>query len=239
MTSSVVADEIARFGALADRWWDPRGPMAPLHAMNPLRTEWADRQTRAAHGGAVRLLDVGCGAGLVAEAMARRGHDVLGIDAAKEGIAAAEAHAAQALAGGQGLPVAYRVASTETLLEESERFPAITALEVIEHVADPEEFVCMLAELLLPGGVVVLSTVNRTRRSFLTAKFGAEYVLRLLPVGTHNWRQFIPPENLARMLRQAGLRVSGQAGMSFNPFRGQWRESRDLSVNYLMAARKD
>ncbi len=234
MTSSVVADEIARFGALADRWWDPRGPMAPLHAMNPLRTGWADRHIIAAHSTRGHLLDVGCGAGLASEAMARLGHDVLGIDAAAEAIAAGEAHAA-----GQDLHLAYRVASTETLLAEGARFPAITALEVIEHVADPQDFVRMLADLLTPGGVLVLSTLNRTTRSLLTAKFGAEYVLRLLPVGTHRWKQFITPDELARMLRSAGLRVSGLAGMSFNPLRNQWRESRDLSINYLIAARKD
>jgi len=234
MTSSVVAEEIARFGALADRWWDVSGPMAPLHAMNPLRTGWADRQFRANNRPAGRMLDVGCGAGLASEAMAKLGHDVLGIDAAAEAIAAAQDHA-----DGQSLAITYRVASTETLLGETERFPAITSLEVIEHVSDPKEFVQMLADLLLPGGVLVLSTLNRTRRSFLTAKFGAEYVLRMLPVGTHSWRQFIAPEELARMLRHAGLRVTALAGMSYHPMRGQWRESRDLSVNYLIAARKD
>jgi 2-polyprenyl-6-hydroxyphenyl methylase / 3-demethylubiquinone-9 3-methyltransferase len=233
MSGSVVADEIARFGALAEQWWDPQGPMAPLHAMNPLRTAWADSQIRAVWRQPIRLLDVGCGAGLASEAMAKLGHDVLGIDASAEGIQAAEEHAV-----GQDLPLAYRVASTETLIAEGARFQAVMALEVIEHVADPTEFVAMLAELLAPGGVLVMSTLNRTRRSYLTAIMGAEYVLRMLPVGTHDWKKFVAPEELARMMRDAGLLPCAMAGMSYNPLRRTWSESRDLSVNYLAAARK-
>lgn len=234
MSNSVVADEIARFGALAAEWWDPRGPMAPLHAMNPLRCSWATQQIRAVFSCPVRLLDVGCGAGLVSEAMAKLGHTVLGLDASADGIAAAEAHAE-----GQNLPLSYRVGSTETLIAEGQHFQAITALEVIEHVSDAAEFVAMLADLLEPGGVLVMSTLNRTRRSYLTAILGAEYMLRMLPVGTHEWQKFIPPEELARLMRHAGLRPVATAGMSFNPFRSTWYESRDLSVNYLAAARKD
>ena len=234
MSGSVVDEEVARFDALAAQWWDASGPMAPLHAMNPLRTGWADRQIRAVFNGPVRLLDVGCGAGLVAEAMARLGHDVLGLDAAAQAIAAAQAHAA-----GQNRHLSYRVGSTETLIAEGVRFQAITALEVIEHVSDPAAFVAMLADLLEPGGVLVMSTLNRTRRSYLTAKLGAEYLLRMLPVGTHDWQKFVPPEELARLMRQAGLRTVAQAGMSYNPLRMRWQESRDLSINYLAAARKD
>ncbi len=234
MSGSVVADEVARFDALAAEWWDPRGPMAPLHAMNPLRTRWADRQIRTALGGPARLLDVGCGAGLVAEAMAKLGHDVLGLDAAANVVDVAAAHAE-----GQNLSLSYRVGSTETLIAEGQSFQAITALEVIEHVADPAEFVAMLAELLEPGGVLVMSTLNRTRRSYLTAKLGAEYLLRMLPVGTHDWQKFVPPEELARHMRAAGLRTVAQAGMSYNPLRATWFESRNLSVNYLAAARRD
>ena len=226
--ASVRADEIARFDALARRWWDPSGPMAPLHAMNPLRVGWIDRRLRARSDEPGRVLDVGCGAGLAAEALARLGHDVLGIDAAGEAIRAAEAHAA-----GRGLPLAYRAAAAETLLAEGARFPAITALEVIEHVADPAAFLRVLAGLLQPGGLLFVSTLNRTARSLVVAKLGAEYVLRLLPRGTHDWRRFVTPAELDAAGRGAGLRTAAAAGMTFNPLTGRWRESRDLGVNYI------
>ncbi len=233
--TSVVEGEVARFGGLAGAWWDRRGPMAPLHAMNPLRVGWVDARVRAAFGGPARLLDVGCGAGLASEALARLGHDVLGVDAGAEVIEAARVHA-ERLAN---VKLAYRVATAEALLAGGERFGAITALEVIEHVADQPAFVADLAGLLGSGGVLVLSTLNRTRRSYAVAKLGAEYVLRLLPVGTHDWKRFVTPVELGAMLRAAGLRVTNVAGMVFDPLLGRWRESRETGINYIMAARKD
>lgn len=234
MSDSVVPAEVARFDALASNWWDPRGPMAPLHAMNPLRVGWIDRHIKSRSPSQVRLLDVGCGAGLAAEALARLGHDVTGIDAAAEVIAAAEAHAQ-----GQDLTLAYRVSTAEALLAEGKRFDVVTALEVIEHVADPQAFVCTLAELLTPGGILVLSTLNRTRRAYLTAKIGAEYILRMLPVGTHDWAKFVTPAEAAAILRNAGMRTVDVSGMRYAPLSGQWRTSRDTSINYILAAQKD
>jgi 2-polyprenyl-6-hydroxyphenyl methylase/3-demethylubiquinone-9 3-methyltransferase len=235
MAGTVSAAEAAKFGAFADRWWNPGGPMRPLHRMNALRTGWIARRIEA-EGMAWRglaLLDVGCGGGLAAEAFARRGAAVTGIDASAEAIGAARRHAERS-----GLAIDYRVAAPEDLAAEGALFDVVLALEVIEHVADRAAFLAALAALARPGGLVFLSTLNRTARSFLLAKLGAEYLLRLLPVGTHDWRGFVTPAELARGLRRAGLAVTDSTGMTMNPLTGQWRESRDLAVNYLVAARR-
>ena len=219
------AAEIARFDALAAAWWDPGGPMRALHAMNPLRVGWIVRHQPTPGP----LLDVGCGAGLAAEALARLGHTVLGIDAAPRPLEAARLHAPP------GLAIDYRQASTSDLVAEGRHFGTITALEVIEHVPDPAGLMRDLAALLAPGGQLFVSTINRTPQSLVTAKWGAEYLLRLLPPGTHSWRSFITPVELARHARAAGLRMTDSAGMRFNPLRQRWTESRDLSVNYIAA----
>ncbi len=229
--SSVRPEEIALFDDLASRWWDPRGPMRPLHMMNPPRAAWVLERIGRHFPGPARILDIGCGAGLLSESLARAGHDVLGLDAGAEVIAAARAHAA-----GQGLTLAYRNATAEALLAEGRKFPVITALEVLEHVASPAEFLATLAALLEPGGLLFVSTMNRGKKSFLVAKLGAEYLLRLLPVGTHTWRQFVTPAELDAHCRAAGLRLCDTAGISFAPLSGGFRITRDTSVNYIAMA---
>jgi 2-polyprenyl-6-hydroxyphenyl methylase/3-demethylubiquinone-9 3-methyltransferase len=233
--------EIAKFDRLAARWWDPHGPMAPLHRMNPARIGWIVERLARAHGrdptapDALRglsVLDVGCGAGLASEALARRGAAVTGLDAAGEALAVARRHAAA-----EGLPIRYLEGGPEDLAAEAGRFDAVLALEVVEHVADRPAFLGHLARLARPGGgLVVLSTLNRTPRAFLLAKLGAEYLLRWLPAGTHDWRMFVTPAELGAELRGVGLRVTDIAGMTLDPLRGRFRITRDVAVNYLIAA---
>ncbi len=235
MPAATVRDsEIRRFDALAGQWWDPAGPMRPLHRMNPARIAWIAARIAEAFPGRTDLavLDVGTGAGLAAEALAARGFTVLGIDAAPGPIEAARAHAA-----GRGLPLTYRIAAPEDLLAEGRRFPVITALEVIEHVTEPQDFLAVLGGLLAPGGLLVLSTLNRTAASFAAAKLGAEYLLRWLPVGTHDWRRFLTPAELGALVRGAGLRVSDVTGLAPAPLVGGWRTGAGSAVNYLLAAR--
>jgi 2-polyprenyl-6-hydroxyphenyl methylase/3-demethylubiquinone-9 3-methyltransferase len=229
--SSVSSSEIKKFGRLAASWWDPAGPMRPLHAMNPLRIEWIGQRLPAQ----ARVLDLGCGAGIAAEALARRGHDVLGVDASVEAIAAAEAHAE-----GRGLTLHYRAGAAEDLVREAAVFDAVTALEVIEHVEDQPAFMALLAQLVRPGGLVFVSTLNRTLRSLAIAKIGAEYVARMLPAGTHDWRRFVPPDALAGYGRSAGLVMTDVTGMAMAPsLSGSvgWHTTADLAINYLAAFR--
>ena len=236
---TMLGAEIAKFDALAARWWDPLGPMKPLHRMNPLRTGWIAERIARRHGrdpaapdalAGLTLLDVGCGAGLASEAFARRGARVTGLDAAGEALEAARRHA---FAG--GLDIDYREGLPEDL-PAGEAFDAVVALEVIEHVADRQAFLAALARAVKPGGLVFLSTLNRTPRSFLMAKLGAEYVLRLLPVGTHDWKMFVTPAELGTGLRAAGLKVADITGMGMDKLSGRWRATRDVGVNYMVMA---
>ena len=220
--AGTIPAEIARFDALAARWWDKRGPMRELHRMNPARTGWISERIAAQFGRPVRLLDLGCGAGIAAEAFARMGHDVLGVDAAAEALAAARAHAPP------GLKLAYADRAPV-----GEIFDVVTALEVIEHVPDPTVFLRDLAGRLVPGGLVFVSTLNRTARSFAFAIVGAEYLVGLVPRGTHDWRRFVTPAELSRAMRGAGLRLADVAGLIPDPLRAGWRIGRDTAVNYI------
>jgi 2-polyprenyl-6-hydroxyphenyl methylase/3-demethylubiquinone-9 3-methyltransferase len=230
---SVKAGEIEKFDALAAQWWDTAGPMRPLHMMNGPRSAWILERIVRKYGQAegVRVLDVGCGAGLLSEALAKAGCVVTGQDAAGEAVAVARAHAAA-----QGLAITYRTGSAEEIMASEPKFPVITALEIIEHVADPGDFVATLAGLLAPGGVLFISTLNRTPQSFLAAKVGAEYVVRMLPIGTHDWNQFVTPMELGNYCRDAALRLADAAGLSFEAGAGRFKISRDLGVNYIVMA---
>ena len=226
--SGSAPEELAKFDAIAGRWWDAQGPMRALMAMNPLRTGWIMARVQPRFGAGVRVLDVGCGAGLLAESLAKAGCVVTGLDAAGATIAAARAHAAQS-----GLVIEYQCGSVAALQASGQRFPVVTALEIIEHVDDPAAFIAGLAGLLEPGGLLFVSTINRTRRSFLGAKLGAEYLLRLVPVGTHDWRKFVTPAESSGWGRAAGLRLSAMTGMVPDGGLRLFRLSRSVAVNYM------
>lgn len=223
---NVDAAELAKFEAMAQRWWDPAGEFRPLHDLNPTRIDYID--ARASLAGR-RVLDVGCGGGLVSEAMAQRGADVTGIDMARGPLDVAKLHAMES-----GVKVDYRLASAEQLAEESPAsFDVVTCLEMLEHVPRPSEVVAALARLVRPGGHIVCSTINRGPKAFMLAIVGAEYFLRLLPPGTHEYARFIRPSELVRYARQAGLQLSDLAGIEYDPFGRRARITGDTSVNYL------
>ena len=240
--AGLIDEEVRRFAALGEEWWNPAGPMAALHGLNPTRMAWLrdaiarhfDRDLKGAAPplAGLTLLDVGCGGGLVAEPLARMGAEVVGLDPAPESIAVARAHAETT-----GARLTYRAGLVEDLVAEGARFDVVTALEVVEHVADLRAFVAAAAAAK-PGGLIVLSTLNRTLKSFALAIVGAEYVLGWVEQGTHRWEQFVTPAELAAALEAAGCRESERRGMVYDPLRRDWRLSSDVSVNYCMAARK-
>ncbi|MBK8176206.1 MAG: bifunctional 2-polyprenyl-6-hydroxyphenol methylase/3-demethylubiquinol 3-O-methyltransferase UbiG [Rhodospirillales bacterium] len=234
-------DEIARFEAMARSWWDPQGDFRALHQLNPVRVDFI--RTRLARHFArdvdsarpfdgLTMIDIGCGGGLVAEQMARCGASITGIDASEEAIRIAGVHAHAA-----GLDIDYRRAGPEDLAREGARFDVVLALEVVEHVADHDDFAAAITALLAPGGAMILSTLNRTWASLALAKVGAEYVLNWVPRGTHDWRKFVKPAEMAQMLRRQGLLLTDAAGLSYNPLRQSWSLSRKLDVNYMAMAR--
>lgn len=240
--STLDEREVARFRALAAKWWDPEGEFAPLHAIGPERMRFLREQLVshfARDGNAarplegLRIADIGCGGGLVSEPLARLGASVTGIDPAEENAAAARAHAADS-----GLEIDYRAARVEDLAAEGAQYDAVIALEVVEHVPDVPAFIGVCAQILRPGGMMLLSTINRTARAFALAIVGAEYVLRWLPRGTHQWERFVTPDELAAALRASGLRVVDTRGLTFNPLTREWRLSDDTGVNYFMSAAK-
>ncbi|AMW35605.1 bifunctional 2-polyprenyl-6-hydroxyphenol methylase/3-demethylubiquinol 3-O-methyltransferase UbiG [Haematospirillum jordaniae] len=234
-------EELAKFEAMADSWWDPEGKFKPLHRFNPQRLSFI-RDAACAHFRrnpadatpfqGLSLVDIGCGGGLLSEPMARLGFAVTGIDGVEKNIGTARTHAARS-----GLDIDYRATLAENLVEEKAQFDVVLSMEVVEHVADPDFFLKTCASLVKPGGMLVGATINRTIRSMLLAKIGAEYILRWLPKGTHDWDKFVKPSEFAAGLRRGGMEVTDLRGMSYNPLSGDWSITDDLSVNYLLIAK--
>ena len=224
--------ELEKFSQLASRWWDPHGEFRPLHEINPLRLDWID--ARASLSGK-RVLDVGCGGGILAEAMAGRGARVTGIDLAEKPLRVAELHLLQSKA-----QVTYEQVSTdEYAARHAAEFDVVTCMELLEHVPDPASMVAECTRLVRPGGQVFFSTINRNPKSYLFAVIGAEYVLRLLPKGTHDYQRFIKPSELSRFAREAGLRVAELIGMTYNPITQRYKLEADCDVNYLLRCVRD
>jgi len=237
-TSSIDPDEVARFSALAAQWWDPRGQFAPLHRINPVRLGFIREQALGRFGrdDALRrpfeglsALDIGCGGGLLCEPLTRLGFAVTGVDASDSGIGAASAHARE-----MALEIDYRGSTAEALLAEGARFDLVLNMEVIEHVADPGAFLRDTASLMSPGGLMIVATLNRTVKSLALAKIGAEYLLRWIPYGTHDWRKFLRPDELRAFLAGTPYDIEGPFGIAFDPISGVWSPAKDASVNYMM-----
>ena len=241
--TSIDESEVAKFEAMAAEWWDETGKFKPLHMMNPCRLDYITSAISAEFGSdltapepfkGLDLLDIGCGGGLLSEPMARLGANVVGADAAARNIPVAQIHAEQV-----GLDIDYRHTTAEALVAEDRRFDVVLAMEIVEHVADPQEFLRTCADLLKPGGLLVCSTLNRNPKSYMVAIIGAERVMRWLPVGTHDWSKFITPEELWGMAEGASLEPVDRKGFVFNPLQWDWHISaRDLSVNYVISAVK-
>jgi 2-polyprenyl-6-hydroxyphenyl methylase/3-demethylubiquinone-9 3-methyltransferase len=240
--STIDAAEVERFSALAAEWWDPRGKMAPLHKFNPVRIGYVRDQAAARFDRdpkrldsmkGLRILDIGCGGGILCEPLARLGAEMTGVDPSEANIEAARAHA-----GESGLVIDYRCSTAEALAEQGERFDLVLAMEVVEHVTDVALFVASCASLVKPGGLMIAATLNRTLKSFALAIVGAEYILRWLPVGTHRWDKFVTPNELEIAMEQSGLRVVHEQGVIYNLIADRWQLSSDTDVNYMLTAER-
>ncbi|MEM8978737.1 MAG: bifunctional 2-polyprenyl-6-hydroxyphenol methylase/3-demethylubiquinol 3-O-methyltransferase UbiG [Pseudomonadota bacterium] len=241
--TTVDPSEIAKFEAMAAEWWDPNGKFKPLHMLNPCRLDYITRTISAEMGQdlsstapfeGLRILDIGCGGGLLCEPMARLGATIVGADAAERNIPVARVHAEQA-----GLEIDYRHATAEAMAEAGEQFDVVLNMEVVEHVADPLSYLTACHKLLKPGGLHICSTINRNPKSYLMAIVGAEHIMRWLPKGTHEWNKFITPDELFDLMTKAGLEPVDRKGFVFNPIQWSWSISaKDLSVNYVTAALK-
>ncbi|MDO8910436.1 MAG: bifunctional 2-polyprenyl-6-hydroxyphenol methylase/3-demethylubiquinol 3-O-methyltransferase UbiG [Phenylobacterium sp.] len=244
VASSIDPEDVERFSRIAAEWWDPKGKFAPLHKFNPVRLAFIreqalvrfgrDRQARKPFEG-LKLLDIGCGGGLLSEPMTRLGFSVTGVDASERNIGTASAHAAE-----QKLVIDYRAGTAEGLeAEGAGPFDLILNMEVIEHVADPGEYLRTCSRLLAPGGLMIVATLNRTLKAFALAKVGAEYVLRWLPAGTHDWTKFLKPDELRGFLKDEKLQVQGPFGVAYDPMNGRWCRSSDCDINYMMTVTRD
>ena len=240
--STIDPAEVARFDAIAKTWWDPKGPMAVLHKFNPVRLAFVrdlacerfarDSKTLRALEG-LTVVDIGCGGGVLCEPLARLGAQVTGLDPAPTNIAVARAHAEKT-----GLAVDYREETIEALVGEGARFDIVLAMEVVEHVADVEAFVAACCAAVKPDGLLVMATLNRTLKSYALAIVGAEYILRWLPRGTHDWEKFVTPEELGAAIEQGGLILGESSGVVYNPLSDRWSAGRDMDVNYMLAAHR-
>jgi 2-polyprenyl-6-hydroxyphenyl methylase/3-demethylubiquinone-9 3-methyltransferase len=239
-SASIDVREVEQFARLGGQWWDPKGPMAALHKLNPVRIGYIRDQTAARFGRdtrkldclkGLRILDIGCGAGILSEPLARLGAEVIGIDPAAENIEIAAAHAQDS-----GVNVDYRAVTAEELAARKEKFDIVLAMEVVEHVVDVPAFVATCTSMVKPGGLMVAATLNRTMESFALAIVGAEYILRWVPRGTHQWDKFVTPEELEGALKAGGLDVIGERGVIYNLFADRWQLSSDMDVNYMIAA---